>query len=170
MLGNIDGNTLIFAKQEGYNGPPGSSYPTTNDAWQDYLYPYDSNGYDNADFDEAVLVPEGDGSSTNLRMYIYTITIDPVGQIVTVTPTTLTEANDYVQVTRGSFYQSAELYHSSTPGPGLTEVSWLPLVTVTTEETVFDEGSVAFEEPVDMYDPTDAYDKYLVFPKTNILE
>jgi hypothetical protein len=75
-----------------------------------------------------------------------------------------------VQVIRGSAFQSAELYHSSAPGPDLTEVSWLPLITVTTEETVFDEGSVAFEEPVDMYDPTDAYDKYLVFPKTNILE
>jgi hypothetical protein len=43
------------------------------------------------------------------------------------------------------------------------------LETVVTEETFFDEGSVAFTEPVDMYDPTDQFDKYLVFPKANIL-
>jgi hypothetical protein len=169
-INNIDGNTLIFVKQEAYNGPPGSNYPTTNDAWQDYLFPYDSNGYDNADFDEAVLIPDGDGSSLNLRMYIYTISVDPLDGQVTLTPTTVTEANDYVQIIRGSFYRSAELYHASAPGEGLTEISWLPLVTVTTEETTFDMSSVAFEDPVDMYDPTDAYDKYLVFPKTNILE
>jgi hypothetical protein len=169
-IDNIDGNTLIFVKQEAYNGPPGSSYPTTDDAWQDYLFPYDSNGYDNEDFDEAVLIPDGDGSSLNLRMYIYTISIDPLNGQVTLTPTTATEANDYVQIIRGSFYRSAELYHASAPGEGLTEISWLPLVTVVTEETTFDMSSVAFEDPVDMYDPTDAYDKYLVFPKTNILE
>jgi hypothetical protein len=170
VIGNINGNTLIFVKQEGYNGPPGSSYPTTDDAWQDYIYPYDSNDYDDAEFDEAVLVPGGDGSTLNLRMYVYTISVDPITDIVTLAPTLATAPNDYVQVVRGSFYQSAELYHASAPGPGLTEISWLPLVTIVTEETTFDMSSVAFEDPVDMYDPTDAYDKYLVFPKTNILE
>ena len=163
-IDNINGNTLIFVKQENYNGPPGSNYPTIADAWQDYLYPYDSNGYDDADFDDAVLITGAP------RMYVYTITVNPLDEIVTLTPATVTAANDYVQVVRGTFYQSAELYHASSPGEGLTEISWLPLVTVVTEETTFDMSSVAFEDPVDMYDPTDAYDKYLVFPKTNILE
>jgi hypothetical protein len=86
------------------------------------------------------------------------------------TLTTPTEANDFVEVTRGNFYRSAQLRHPETPGTGLTLISWLPLETVVTTETFFDEGSVAFTEPVDMYDPTDAYDKYLVFPKSNILE
>ena len=170
VIDNVNGNTLIFVKQEGYNGPPGSNYPTVDEAWQNYIYPYGSTGYDSDDFDEAVLIPGGDGSTLDLRMYIYTITVDPLDNIVTLTPTTATESNDYVQIERGSFYRSAELYHASSPGPGLTEISWLPLVTVVTEETLFDMGSVAFEDPVDMYDPTDAYDKYLVFPKTNILE
>lgn len=169
-IANINGNTIIFVKQENYNGPPGSSYPTINDAWQDYLYPYSSDGYDTGEFDEAVLVPGGDDSTVNLRMYIYTISVDPVDDLVTLTPTRATEVNDFVQIVRGSFYRSAELYHPSVPGDGLTEISWLPLTTVTTEETTFDMTSVAFEDPVDMYDPTDVYDKYLVFPKTNILE
>jgi hypothetical protein len=167
----INGNTLIFVKQQDYNGPPGSNYPTSDAAWQDYLYPYDSIGYDSGitEFDEAVTVPNGDGSSLNDRMAIYTISVDPVTEFVTLSLTRLTEPNDFVQVLRGNFYRSAQLRHPTSPGTGLTEISWLPLETVVTEETFFDEGSVAFTEPVDMYDPTDQFDKYLVFPKANIL-
>ncbi len=60
-LGGLDGqieminnNTIIFVKQQNYNGPPGSNYNTTDNAWQDYIYPYDSTGYDTAgtEFDE----------------------------------------------------------------------------------------------------------------------
>jgi hypothetical protein len=109
------------------------------------------------------------GRPNNQRMGIYTITIDPLTNLVNLTLTETTEPNDFVQVIRGSFYRSAQLRYPSSPGEGLTEISWLPLETVVTAETFFDEGSVAFTEPVDMYDPTDAYDKYLVFPKANIL-
>jgi hypothetical protein len=171
LIEMINGNTLIFVKQQNYNGPPGSNYPNTEDAWQDYIYPYDSVGYDESgtEFDEAVTVPDGDGSSENERMAIYTISVDPVTEFVTLTLTTQTEENDFVQITRGSFYRSAQLRYPTAPGAGLTQISWLPLETVVTEETFFDDGSVAFIEPVDMYDPTDANDKYLVFPKANIL-
>jgi hypothetical protein len=177
-LGGLDGqieminnNTIIFVKQQNYNGPPGSNYLTTDDAWQDYIYPYDSTGYDAAgtEFDEAVTVPDGDGSSENERMAIYTISVDPVTQLVSLTLTTQTEENQFVQITRGSFYRSAQLRYPTSPGPGLTQISWLPLETVVTTETIFDGGSLAFEAPVDMYDPTNQNDKYLVFPKANIL-
>jgi hypothetical protein len=171
VISGINGNTLIFVKQQDYNGPPGSNYSSTDNAWQDYLYPYDTTGYDATatEFDEAITVPNGDGSSLNDRRAIYPISVDPETEFVTLTLTTLTEPNDFVQVTRGNFYRSAQLRHPTAPGPGLTEISWLPLETVVTEETFFDEGSVAFTEPVDMYDPTDQFDKYLVFPKANIL-
>lgn len=177
-LGGLDGtieminnNTLIFVKQQNYNGPPGSRYDTTDDAWQDYVYLYDSTGYDETgtQFDEAVDVPGGDGSSQNERMAIYTISVDPDTEFVTLTLTTQTEQNEFVQINRGNFYRSAQLRHPTAPGAGLTQISWLPLETVTTTETIFDGGSLAFQAPVDMYDPTDQYDKYLVFPKTNIL-
>ena len=167
----INGNTLIFVKQETYDGPPGSSYVVANDAWQDFIYPYDNIGYDAAgtEFDEAVTISDGDSSSANERMAIYTIAVDPVTELVALTLTTQTEENDFVQVVKGSFYRSAQLRYPTAPGEGLTQISWLPLETVVTAETFFDDGSVAFSEPVDMYDPTDEYDKYLVFPKTNIL-
>ncbi len=167
----INGNTIIFVKQQNYNGPPGSNYDTTDDAWQDYLYPYDTTGYDatGTEFDEAVDIPDGDGSSENERMAIYTISVDPETELVSLTLTTQTEENDFVQVTRGSFYRAAQLRYPTSPGPGLTQISWVPLETVVTTETIFDGGSLAFEAPVDMYDPTDQFDKYLVFPKANIL-
>lgn len=253
-ISQIDGNKIIFVKQENYNGPPGSDYSDIDDAWQDYTYPFSTgtvNGqpgsYDNPEqFDQASTVPSGtlltctnttsgtnritcdstsdlrageeivftsgviggivedqiyyvldvinatqfritttDGGTTPVtlstasgtmiaqpadeRMAIYTINVDPVTELVTLTLTTQTGVNDYVEITRGNFYITAQLYYPPTPGVGLTQINWQDLPIVVTTETVFDEGSVAFEEPVDMYDPTDQYDKYLVYPKTNIL-
>ena len=252
VISSVNNDTIIFVKQEDYDGPPGSSYGTANDAWQQYLYPYDSasinatpGSFDFNTFDNATTIPNGTaivctqtfasnnriqcnttsllrvgqeisftdeiggivegqiyyvmeinaatqfrvtataGSSTPVtlsnaagtmvgnpadeRMAIYTIAVDPVTELVTLTLTTQTAENEFVQVVRGSFYRSAQLYYPTSPGTALTEISWLPLVTVTTAETTFDEDSMQFIEPVDMYDPTDQYDKYLVFPKANIL-
>ena len=251
VIDAIIGNTIIFAKQQDYNGPPGSSYPTTDEAWQYNIYPYDSVGFslDGTTYDEGYTVPNGDivvatsttagtnainlvapydttqlrvgqsivfttgviggivagqtyyvfdilsntsfkitatidgvspvtlttasGSMTarpnNQRMGIYTIAVDPVTDLVTLTLTQTTVANQFVQVTRGNFYRTAQLRYPSTPVAPLTRVNWTPLETVVSDETIFDAGSVAFIEPVDMYNPTDSEDKYLVFPKSNIL-
>ena len=103
------------------------------------------------------------------RMAIYTIHVDPLSQCLQLTLTTQTQENDYVQVLGGDFYRTAFLYYPTVPGDGLTQISWLFLLTVVTDETVFDQNSLKFIAPVDMYDPTDTYDKYLVFPKSNIL-
>jgi hypothetical protein len=251
VISNLDNNTLIFAKQQSYDGPPGSSYSTIEQAWQWYDPPFDSgetNGsagsFDAAPFDQSYTVPAGDtitctatvasgntidcnstysmragqpivftagviggivedqeyyvhsvvsatefkitatvggspvtlfnqsGTMTaepaNQRMAIYRINIGVDG-LVKLTLIQQTAESQYVEVTRGNFYRSANLYYPGSPGPGLTRISWLPLLTVVTTETTFDETSMAFIEPVDMYDPTDTIDKYLVFPKQNIL-
>jgi len=164
VISNINNNTIIFVKQESY-----PNYTTTDDAWQDYLYPFDTTGFDEDDieFDEAVTIPN---SPINQRMAVYRMTVDPDTEIVTLTLSQQTSPNQFVQIQRGSFYRSAELRYPTAPGTGLTQISWLPLETVVTTETLFDEGSVSFVEPVDLYDPSDSEDKYLVFPKTNILE
>jgi hypothetical protein len=166
IINQVNGSTLIFVNQESY-----PTYPSIDAAWQNYLYPYDTTGFDatGVEFDESVTVPGGDGSTVNERMAVWRITVDPVTEIVSLAIESQTVANDYVQVTRGTEYIGAELYYPTVPGSGFTEVSWLPLVIVPTDETTFDQGSMAFEEPVDMYDPTDRLDKYLVFPKSNIL-
>ena len=105
----------------------------------------------------------------NERMAIYQINVDPISEIVLLTVVDQTAGNEYVQISRGTEYKSAQLYRPTIPGEDLTRISWLPLLTVVTDETTFDQGSVEFIQPVDMYNPGDSNDKYLVFPKTNIL-
>lgn len=110
-----------------------------------------------------------EANTFNERMAIYRISVDPVTELVTLTITDQTASNEYVQISRGTRYRSAQLYRPNAPGQDLTRVSWLPLLTVTAEETTFDKGSVEWIEPVDMYNPGQTNDKYLVFPKSNIL-
>lgn len=175
IINDVEGKTIIFPNQEEYNGPPGSNYATPDDAWQTWDAP--SGGvlgipetYFAAEgLDFSTTVPGDDISTINERMAIYTIHIDPLSQCLQLTLTTQTEENDYVQVLGGDFYRTAFLYYPTVPGDGLTLISWLFLLTIVTDETVFDQNSLKFIAPVDMYDPTDTYDKYLVFPKSNIL-
>jgi hypothetical protein len=103
------------------------------------------------------------------RMAIYTINVDPVTTIVTLTPTQLTAETQYVQINRGRQYSSQQLYYPTSPAQGYTLVAWINIPASNSTETTFDGASMAFEQPVDMYDPTDRDDKYLVFPKANIL-
>jgi hypothetical protein len=107
----------------------------------------------------------------NERLAVYQITVDPVTTVVRLNLVGQTATNDFVQVSRGSRFRSAQLYIPNAPGTDLTRISWLPLETVrsATGETTFDQGSVEFIEPVDMYNPGETNDKYLVFPRTNIL-
>lgn len=247
-----NGSTIVFAKQENYNGPPGSSYPTDDAAWQYYTHPYDSSRYDQGSpypeefFDESITLSGGtlisctdttSGSNTitcssttdlnrnqpitftgttfggiatsttyyvnsivdeftftvsqtvggsaltlstaagdmtgrpvDLRMAIFTINVTTEG-LVQLTLTTNTKSNDLVQVTQGSAFFAAQLIYPTSPGTGLTQISWLPFETVVsaTGETIFDGASMQFVDPVDMYDASQNYDKYLVFPKSNIL-
>jgi hypothetical protein len=174
-INDVEGKTIIFANQEEYNGPPGSNYPTPDAGWQTWLAPFGGvpgipdTYFDTLGLDYSTTVPGDDLSTLNERMAVYTININPLSGCLNLTLTTQTQIDDYVQILEGNFYRSALLYYPTTPGEGLTEISWLFLLTVVTDETVFDENSLKFIEPVDMYDPTDTYDKYLVFPKSNIL-
>ena len=105
----------------------------------------------------------------NDRMSIYTITVDPVTTIVTLTPTKPTAQTQYVQITRGRKFAGQQLYYPTSPAAGYNLVAWTNVPESNANETTFDGASMAFEQPVDMYDPTDRDDKYLVFPKANIL-
>lgn len=107
--------------------------------------------------------------SANQRMGIYTIDVDPLTSIVTLTLTVQTDPYDWVRVLRGTSNAGAELYYPPSPESGDTRVSWQPLIPDVTTGTIFDGGSLQFVEPVDMYEPGDNYDKYLVWPRQNIL-
>jgi hypothetical protein len=112
----------------------------------------------------------------NFRIDIYEISIQPATAtdpaVVLLNPLQQVAPNEYVTVTQGASYNTAQLYRPTAPGSGLTLINWQSLITVITvvgNETTFDEASMQFIAPVDMYNTSDALDKYLVFPKANIL-
>jgi hypothetical protein len=109
----------------------------------------------------------------NYRMGIWEVHIGGTDDnVVTLTLLQQTAPNDFLRVTQGETYNTAQLFRPTTPGPALTLINWQPLITAVTvigNETTFDQASMQFIAPVDMYDTSDALDKYLVFPKSNIL-
>ena len=113
------------------------------------------------------------GNWGDYRMGIWEVSITGVdNNIVSLSLLQQTSPNDFLRVTQGQQYNTAQLYRPTTPGPALTLINWQPLlstVTVIGNETTFDQASMQFIAPVDMYNTSDALDKYLVFPKSNIL-
>ena len=105
----------------------------------------------------------------NTRMAIWTISVDSITNLVTLTPSILTAETQYVQIVRGSQYAGQQVFFPTSPAPGYTRVAWINVPESEANETTFDGASMAFSQPVDMYDPLDRDDKYLVFPKANIL-
>jgi hypothetical protein len=105
----------------------------------------------------------------NTRMAIWTISVDAITNLVTLTPSILTAETQYVQIVRGSQYAGQQVFFPTSPAPGYTRVAWINVPESEANETTFDAASLAFIQPVDMYDPLDRDDKYLVFPKANIL-
>jgi hypothetical protein len=132
----VEGKTIIFAKQEDYNGPPGSNYATPDDAWQTWqaasggVSGIPETYFDAEGLDYSITVPGDDLSTLDERMAIYTININSLSGCLELTLTTQTQIDEYVQILEGEFYRSAYLYYPSTPGEGLTEISWLPLITI----------------------------------------
>lgn len=126
---------------------------------------------------EPVALSTASGTMTvnyaNDRMAIWSVTVGVDG-IFSLSVSQETVANDYVTSSQGAKYAGGTyLYRPIAPGPELSRISWLPLITATTvvsTETTFDQNSVQWVEPVDMYDTSDANDKYLVFPKAQIVE
>jgi hypothetical protein len=68
----------------------------------------------------------------NERMAIYQISVDPISEIVVLTLVDQTASNEYVQISRGTEYRSAQLYRPTIAGENLTRISWLPLITTGT--------------------------------------
>jgi hypothetical protein len=164
-LGGIDGETgaflnnklLIFKKQEGFTGM------TNDEAFTDYLETYDQSEYDQTGtvFDESVVLPLTE------RLSIYRITV--TNGIATLALVAITNIYDYVLITRGDTWAGTELYLPPSPTPGLLIRTWSLIPEEPGQETIFDGGSTRFITPADRWTDTDEFDKYLVFPRTNIL-
>jgi len=164
-LGGIDGETgaflnnrlVIFKKQEGFTGM------TNDEAFTDYLETYDQTGYDQSGtlYDESVVLPLTE------RLSIYRMIL--TNGIVTLNLVAVTNLFDYVLITRGDTWAGYELYLPPSPTPGLLIRTWSLIPEEPGQETIFDGGSTRFITPADRWTDTDEFDKYLVFPRTNIL-
>ena len=165
-LGGIDGETgaflnnrlVIFKKQEGFTGM------TNDEAFTDYLETYDQTGYDQSGtlYDESVVLPLTE------RLSIYRMIL--TNGIVTLNLVAVTNLFDYVLITRGDTWAGYELYLPPSPTPGLLIRTWSLIPEEPGQETIFDGGSTRFITPADRWTNTDEFDKYLVFPRTNILD
>lgn len=153
----IDGRTIVFRRQQGF------ADLTPDQAFTDYPFPYDDDGYDETGtvYDEALILP------VPQRLWVYQIDVQP-DDIVILTPITQTTVNDYVEIRRGT-YAGQQLYIPSVPNPGQTLRTWSNIPQTVQAQTIFDGNSTRFITPTDRWVATDVFDKYLVFPKRTIL-
>jgi len=168
-LGGIDGQTtaiqldkkkLIFAKQEGFDG-------LTND---EAFTKYNRDAEDTSELIPGVEQTRDDSTVNNQRMAVWSIAVNPITEIITLTLETQSDTNDYVEVLEGTKYGSANLFVPLAPGAGLLYVSWLPVsFEVTLSQTLFDGGSVRFISNKDTIVNDDRYDKYVLYPQHTII-
>jgi len=168
-LGGIDGQTtaiqfdkkkLIFAKQEGFDSM------TADEAFTKY----NRDAEDTSELIPGVEQTRDDSTVNNQRMAVWSIAVNPITEIITLTLDTQSDTNDYVEVLEGTKYGSANLFVPLAPGPGLLYVSWLPVsFDVTLSQTLFDGGSVRFISNKDTIVNDDRYDKYVLYPQHTII-
>ena len=157
----LNGETLIFKKQENFGGM------TIDEAFSDYLGGYDPTQpaivpYDDGTYDESVIIPPLE----RLSVYRISITAENMVFLTEVLPVM---ADDYVKIVNGNTYRGQELYVPYAAPPGLTYRAWTYIPERPTTPTIFDGNSTRFISPVNILTNTDVYDKYLVFPKRTIL-
>lgn len=184
-LGGLDGpigkslnqRTLIFVKQDNFVNPPYAKYPgpiSDDLAWTDYDYPYDSTGYDDKLYDEAVIIPGErahrlDPMVPNERMSIWKMVVHP-NEIVELVLQQVTNTYDYVTVLNGATFAQRQLYVPSSAAEGNRVINWQELPALTDTPTTFDHDSLLFIDPSDQYCPDDRFNDYLLFPKYNIID
>ena len=158
--GDIDKKTIVFVKQEGF------STLTNDEAFTRYL----RDAEDTSELIPGVDQTRDDSTINNERMAIYSIAVNPITEIVTLTLKTQTVANDYVEILDGTRYGAASLYVPTSAGPGNRYISWLPAVfDVNISQTLFDGGSVRFISKRDKAITDNRLDKYVLYPQHTII-
>jgi len=151
-LAELNGKTLVFAKQEGFPAGTDEAFTTSSST----IVP----GQDDA---------LEDSTENNDRMSIWTISVNSETNIITLTKTTDTTTNDYIKITEGLSYGNSFLFFPTSSAPGLRFVSWQHTNFEDTVETLFDGGSTRFISKADVYVSDDKFDKYVLYPKHNII-
>lgn len=168
-----DGETLIFAKQEGFANPgPYNGWARYSDAFiGDDVTTDTIEGYDVISFDTYDVVPgfleKAQGiAPVNERGGIWQINI--VNGVVTLLPIQEIEVNQRVRVLNGSSYSGSIMYYNQMLNPGQT-VPFYSVVTLQsnaiTVRTTFNGDSTRFFSYRDEYYTPGENDKYVKFPQ-----
>lgn len=175
----IEGQTLIFTKQENFFGA-GVIY----DGWVNYSQSYygdiigtsEIEGYDVADYDAFTLIPgylENAQNPTivNKRGGVWRITI--VNDIVFLIFITQIYTNQRIQITSGKTRSGSIMYYNPITPPGQS----VPYYTATTNSavaisrpTTFNAGTTKFFTRKDQYYTPSSQDKYLKFPQYGVFK
>ena len=167
-VGDLNGKTIIFQKQEDFGWDDSSDDSTLLSIEQAFTR-YLRNAEDTTEIIPGEEEQRDDSTVENQRMAIYTITINSVTEIITLSLTTQTQANDYVQILEGTEFRSAFLYYPTSSALGLRYVAWQTAIFNSSEQILFDGGSCRFISNKDTGNNGERYDKYVLYPKHNII-
>jgi hypothetical protein len=173
-----EGDTLIFAQQEGFDPAVHKGDRYLNDGWNNYTEVFDSEtsalNYDSAGYDAISVVPGYienllDGTVANQRGGVWQVAVNDYGNVYLefVRPVQLNQVLTIIK-------ESSKLVYDPQIAPGNSVPAYRPLnstVNTSTNSTTFDVNSTRFSNPRDTYlaDPN-TYHKYLKFPSTGVLQ
>jgi hypothetical protein len=163
-----DGDTLIFAQQEGLG--------SINDGWNLFTETFDNEpatnlGYDTAGYDNLIVVPGyieslGNPTVTNQRAGIWEVNVSD-GGVVNLTFVRQILIGQVVTVRN----ETSKLFYDPLIQSGKTVPAYSLLgsqATSETDNTSFDGSGTRFASNRDNYTQPGTLDKYLKFPKTGV--
>ena len=163
-----DGDTLIFAQQEGFGG--------LNDGWNQYSEvfgdePSSGLGFDTNTFDQYTLVPGytesiGNSSLSNQRAGIWKVVIN-TNNVVTLEFQRQVLPGQVINVVS----ETSKLFYDPQIKSGKTVPEYSLISTLlpdSTQNTSFDAEGTRFSSNRDNYTEPGTLDKYLKFPKTGV--
>ena len=173
---NTVGQTLIFAKQEGFlNVGPYNGWINYQDSYiGDNINTPVVEGYDSESYDTYTVIPgflekQQGLAETNQRGSVWQVGLS--NNIIILTPVKEIGLYDRVQISGGKTYGSAVMYYSSPTIAGQT-VPYYAVYVVSknaiTPPTTFNAGTTKFFSNRDHYYVPNSQDKYLKFPQTGV--
>jgi hypothetical protein len=173
-----EGDTLIFAQQEGFDPTVYKGAEYINDGWNNYIEVFDSEtsafNYDSRGYDALSVIPGYienllDSTVPNRRAGVWQVAINDYDNVYLefVRPVQLTQVLTVIT-------ESTKLIYDPQVAPGNNVPAYRALnntVNNSTNSTTFDVNSTRFSNPRDTYlaDPN-TYHKYLKFPSTGVLQ
>jgi hypothetical protein len=164
-----DGDTMIFAQQENYDGStaPYDGWIINNDSWA--RAGFDSIGLDLYEVIPGFLAKQVGFSTVNQRAGVWTIRI--TNSVVTLEFTQEIIVGQRVRVGSGNTHGSSILVYDPVVKTGFSVPAYTSLTAsnnTSTQRTIFDGNGTKFINYRDIYTSPETGDKYLKFPQIGV--